>query len=179
MADHIAEKMGIQKNDPKRLTSGMTYVLSQMRGLGHICVPRDLFLSKAAELLGIEPEDSEKALTLAVGLMLAAIRKASDGTEMIYEPGLLRCEEEFPVRIARLMAVPRHYGQNIMRFPVQPNAIFSDEQLNAVKMVGNSPVSIITGGPGVGKTTVVGEIVRRAKLAKLTIALLCMAALLR
>lgn len=171
MADHIAEKMGIQKNDPKRLTSGMTYVLFQMRGLGHICVPRDLFLSKASELLGIEPGDSEKALTLAVGLMLAAIRKASDGTEMIYEPGLLRCEEEFPVRIARLMAVPRHYGQNIMRFPVQPHAIFSDEQLNAVKMVGNSPVSIITGGPGVGKTTVVGEIVRRAKLAKLTIAL--------
>lgn len=171
MADRIAEKMGIHKNDPKRLTSGVAYVLSQMRGLGHICLPRDQFLAKCAELLEIKPEDAERALNSAVGLMLAAIRRAADGTEMIYEPGLLRCEEEFPVRVARLTAVPRHYGQNLMRFPVQPNAIFSEEQLNAVKMVGNSPVSIITGGPGVGKTTVVGEIVRRARLAKLSIAL--------
>lgn len=170
-ADRIAEKMGIRKNDLKRLNAGVSYVLSQVRGIGHVCLPRDQFLTKCSELLEIERSDAERALQSAVGLMLASIRRAGDGTEMIYEPGLLRCEEEFPVRLARLASVPRHYGQNLSRFPVLKDAIFSEEQLRAVKMTANFPVSIITGGPGVGKTTVVGEIVRRAKLAKLEVAL--------
>ncbi len=170
-ADRIAEKTGIRKNDPKRLNAGISYVLSQVRGLGHVCLPRALFLTKCSELLEIDRDDAERALLSASGLMLASIRRAADGTEMIYEPGLLRCEEEFPVRLARLASVPRHYGQNLARFPVLPNAVFSEEQLQAVKAASNSPLSIITGGPGVGKTTVVGEIVRRARLAKLDIAL--------
>lgn len=171
LADRIAGNMGVQKNDLKRLTSGVTYTLSQLRLLGHICVPRDFFLVKCAEILDIDKESAEQALASASGLLLVSVRKAADGTEMVYEPGLLRCEEEFPVRLARLASATRHYGQALMRFPVLPDAVFSEEQLAAVKMVGNSPVSIITGGPGVGKTTVVGEIVRRAKLAKLSIAL--------
>ncbi len=171
LADRIAANTGIHKDDPKRLVSGVTYTLSQLRQMGHVCVPRDFFLSKCAEILEIDTASAERALSSAVGLLQAAIRKAPDGTWMVYEPGLLRCEEEFPVRLAHLASVSRHAGRALLRYPVLPDAVFSEEQLKAVKTAGESPLSIITGGPGVGKTTVVGEIVRRAKLAGLAFAL--------
>jgi exodeoxyribonuclease V alpha subunit len=59
----------------------------------------------------------------------------------------------------------------LAQIPAPPNSKFSTEQLLAVDRVSQSPITIITGGPGVGKTTVVSEIVRRAKLARLSIAL--------
>lgn len=171
LADRIAANTGIQKNDPKRLVSGVTYTLSQLRQMGHVCVPRDFFLTKCAEILEIDAESAERALSSAMGLLLVAVRKTPDGSWMVYEPGLLRCEEEFPSKLAHLASVERHSGRALLRFPVLPDAVFSEEQLSAVKMAGESAVSVITGGPGVGKTTVVGEIVRRAKLAELTFAL--------
>ncbi len=169
MADRIAEKMGIGKDSPKRLLSGVSYVLLQLRGAGHVCLPLPLFLDKCSEILNIDRDAAEKALSSAISLMTVCVRKSKDGTEMVYDPAMLRCEEEFPALLARLASVQRYAGQNLLRFPVRKDAVFSEEQLSAVKAAGSNPISIITGGPGVGKTTVVGEIVRRAKLAKLSL----------
>lgn len=90
---------------------------------------------------------------------------------MVYEPGLLRCEQELPLLIAGLMRTPHHFGERILKYAAPQGSKFSGEQLNAVIRAGKSPVSIITGGPGVGKTTVVAEIVRRGKAAGLNLVL--------
>ncbi len=171
MADRIAEKAGIGKSDVKRLKSGVTYALSQIRLAGHVCMPRTEFLQMLARLLEVDEPAAELALSSALADDLAAVRRSHAGVEMVYEPGLLRCEEELPKLVANLAARERHFGNVILGFRTPPDSMFSGEQLRAVETAGASAFSIITGGPGVGKTTVVSEIVRRAKAAKLRIVL--------
>lgn len=171
MADRIAEKSGIGKADAKRLKSGVTYALSQIRLSGHVCMPRGEFIQTVARLLDVEEANAEQALELALLEDLAVIRRSHSGIDMVYEPGLLRCEEELPKLIANLAVREKHFGHAVLNFRTPPDSKFSGEQLRAVETAGASAFSIITGGPGVGKTTVVSEIVRRASAAKLNIVL--------
>lgn len=171
LADRIAEKSGIGKNDDKRLVAGVKYTLEQIRTMGHICMPLLRFEKNVAELLDISEEDASRALRLAVENGKAVLEHSKEYGEMVYDPPLLRCEQELPLLLFNLLSFPRYWGEGLKHIPVLKGAMFSEEQLAAVKKVGESPVSIITGGPGVGKTTVVSEIVRRANLAKLKVAL--------
>ncbi len=171
MADRIAGNMGLVKADPKRLLSGVSHVLSQMRLAGHVCFPETEFVKTAARLLDVEEEAASGALSDAVSKGVASVVKGPDGMRMVYESSFLKLEVELPKLLANLLAKRRHAGEAILRIKPRPDAIFSKEQLLAVEAAGRSPVSVITGGPGVGKTTVVGEIVRRAKALGLKIAL--------
>ena len=170
-ADRIAGHSGIGKQDPQRLISGVAYALSQIRAAGHVCMPEALFREKLCSLLELDENAAEEAVKLAIQAKKAAIVPAPDGQTLIYEPGLLRCEQELPLLIANLIFTKRHYGEWLLKYQPMPGSKFSDEQLAAVERAGKCAVSIITGGPGVGKTTVVSEIVRRAKAAKLNLVL--------
>lgn len=171
MADRIASATGIGKDDPKRLVAGVTYGLSQIRLAGHVCMPRTQFLRMLSELLDIPEGKAELALDDAKFALSASEERSAEGDPMIYEPGLLRCENELPVLLGRISRQNRHYGQYLNRIPAPEQSKFSEEQLSAVKTVCGHSLSIITGGPGVGKTTVVAEIVRRARLARLKVVL--------
>ena len=170
-ADRIAAQSGIGKDAPQRLISGVTYALGQIRTAGHVCMPEPEFRQKLVELLEVDEARAVEAVKLAVQAQKAVIVPAPDGSPMIYEPGLLRCEQELPLLVSNLIFSPRHYGEWLLKYQPLPGSKFSDEQLAAVERAGKCAVSIITGGPGVGKTTVVGEIVRRAKAAKLNLVL--------
>ncbi|MBQ9336289.1 MAG: ATP-dependent RecD-like DNA helicase [Lentisphaeria bacterium] len=170
-ADRIAAQSGIGKDAPQRLISGVTYALGQIRTAGHVCMPEPEFRQKLAELLEVDEARASEAVKLAIQAKKAVIVPAQDGTPMIYEPGLLRCEQELPLLVSNLIFSPRHYGEWLLKYRPLPGSKFSDEQLAAVERAGKCAVSIITGGPGVGKTTVVGEIVRRARAAKLDLVL--------
>ena len=170
-ADKIAANSGIGKNDPQRLISGVTYGLGQIRTSGHVCMPEEEFRKKLCELLDLDETGAAEAVKLSVQAQKAVIASGPDGQPMIYEPGLLRCEQELPLLAANLIFTKRHYGEWLLKYRPLPDSKFSDEQLAAVERAGKCAVSIITGGPGVGKTTVVGEIVRRARAARLNLVL--------
>jgi len=170
-ADRIAANSGIGKSDPQRLIAGVTYALGQSRTAGHVCMPENEFRTGLGEMLEIEEAQAAEAIRLAIQAQKAVLVPAPGGQTMIYEPGLLRCEQELPLLVANLIFTKRHYGEWLLKYQPQPGSKFSEEQLAAVERAGKSAVSIITGGPGVGKTTVVGEIVRRAKAARLDLML--------
>ena len=171
LADRIAMKAGVAKDDIKRLVAGVSYTLEQTRLSGHVCMPRQELLLKIAETLEVEPEDAHRALMAAQQADRAVTDIAPDGTEMIYTPSFLRCENELPHLIKKLLRHPSPDGMRIASVPLEAATMFSEEQLLAVHKVAHSAVSIITGGPGVGKTTVVSEIVRRAKVKGLSVVL--------
>ncbi len=170
-ADAIAEKAGIARTDIKRLVAGVTYALEQIRHSGHICIPREEFLPKLAKILNVDETEAERALAAAALADRLDTDTAPDGREMLYDPAFLRCENELPILIRRLLMNEHHAGKNLAKIPQKPNTIFSNEQLAAVQAVSRSAVSIITGGPGVGKTTVISELVRRARAAKISLVL--------
>jgi len=166
-ADKVAQKMGIGHNDVRRLVAGVSYGLNQARLAGHVCMPRTAFIKFLCPLLSVEENDAEKALDEALSTKRAESCVSMEGDVMIYDPGMLRCENELPKLVKMLISAERHAGMKLGNVPVPEGTRFSDEQLAAVRQAALSPVSIITGGPGVGKTTVVSEIVRRAKICNI------------
>ncbi|MDD3118448.1 MAG: ATP-dependent RecD-like DNA helicase [Victivallales bacterium] len=168
LADRVAAAQNIVRDDPARIAAGITYSLNQVKLSGHCCYPETAFLQYAAELLEVP------TTTIAAGLQHAAERNRvvlvpqPDGN-MVYERIMYRAETELPQLVAGLLTVRRHRGALMAKVPPLEGQQFTAEQYRAVTNAAQSPVSIITGGPGVGKTTVIGEIVRRARSAKLKI----------
>ncbi len=176
-ADNIAKNLGIQHNDDKRLCAGIRYSLGQLSQAGHVCYPEKEFLDYTAELLDVEFTESERGLHLACQNKIAVIDTVNlDGnvpTRLIYGTNLYLAEKELAEIIPRLANYSHHKGTILQKFQnrTSTNLVLNKEQSAAVNSVSISPISIITGGPGVGKTTVVSEIVNRAKFANLKISL--------
>ena len=173
MADRIAKANGIGNGDIMRLQSGALYVMNQLKGAGHTCFPLDKFREEVASILGVEMDESDKGVRAALEAKKMILEKTfKDAGEMIYDKGMFLLEKELPNLIKRLLEFGQRRASAAISKPGTPSGKnFSDEQLAAVERCGKSAVSIITGGPGVGKTTVIGELVRRVSQAKLSILL--------
>jgi len=169
MSDRIAASLGIARNSPERISAGVVYTLNQIKIAGHTCCPQPTFLKQCAELLGITEAEAQDGLEFATERKKTFIDNVTQpGTPMVYERGLYRAETELPQLLWQLLnQTPQ--GRRMARIPAPREQRFSREQLEAVNRAVQTPISVITGGPGVGKTTVIGEIVRRARAANLRI----------
>jgi len=168
MADRVAGMRGISGNDHRRLTAGIVYTLNRLSESGHVCYPTNDFIEYTADLLNVEISDAAEGLKHAVKSDLVCIDRlslenGSESEEMVYKKTLWIAENELSFMLARMYSVKEHSGRKTVSVSVPRNTSFSDEQLDAVNAVGVHSLSVITGGPGVGKTTVVSEIVRRAR----------------
>ena len=163
-ADEIAAEIGIARNSPERLTAAAVYEMNQAIGNGHAGYPESAFARCVAELAGQPVELAMAGIDRAVTRRMLV---RQDG--MIYSPPLARAERELPERI-RLLAEAADFAGRRCRDAGPARLHLNAAQQLAVERVAQSPLTIITGGPGVGKTTVVGEIVRRAQKAGLRIA---------
>ena len=173
MSDKVAKSLGIEGTDPRRLRAGVVYTLNRLSESGHVCYPKEEFLKYTAELLNVDEKDSATGLEQALKDGLAMIDAVNDdeGTppEMVYKAQLYTAERELAHIIANIAAAKHHKGEATQRIDYRPAVNLSDEQHAAISAVGHHPFNIITGGPGVGKTTVVGDIVRRASIAQLKV----------
>lgn len=169
MADRIAFNLGIRGNDDKRLAAGISYSLNRLSQAGHVCYPETEFLKYASDLLKVEIAESARGLQIAEknGLVVTDLSRddsgISAGQRMVYDKSLFSTEQELSRHIRRLTGVSNHHGRKILKAVYSTNIPLNAEQLEAVNNAVFWPVSIITGGPGVGKTTVVGELVKRAR----------------
>lgn len=171
LADRIAEKAGIGKNDPKRMDAGITYAFAQMKLSGHICMPEHEFVAYVASILSVEETIADNALRNALLAGKAERIPSPEYGNVIYEPVMMRLENELPFRITLLLRSQKHAALPILNVPTPADSTFSEEQINAVNCTGKAAFSILTGGPGVGKTTVISEITRRAGIAKVPVTL--------
>lgn len=164
-ADRIARRLGIEAEDIKRLAAGIVYVQERLADRGHTCYPRESLLEEAAEILDVAPEHVAEGLERALlnGSVVAEVPAAEGGDPLIYLRRLWAAERELAAAVRALLRggseavqVPRNaLGGGFQRLnETQRQALFAAFQ---------SGLSIITGGPGVGKTTVVGEIVGTAR----------------
>ena len=174
MSDKVATMLGITGNDIKRLSAGVVYTLNRLAEKGHVCYPKEDFIQYTADLLEVELDEAQAGLTAAVSEGMATIDFVVEGSnpttsEMVYKTTLCTAEKELAFLVNRLSRVQSHRGQLTLNVDTKSYIKLSDEQRTAIHSVGHYPLTIITGGPGVGKTTVVGDIVRRANLAKLKV----------
>ena len=153
--DEMARKSGIRINDVHRIAQGIIYTLSQSQTSGHLFLHSGELCRNASVLLGINEKDNliQKQL---LDLVLNGRLNEDDGK--IYLPKNYVAERE-TARLAKNMIRPVQIKCDVENIISQSEKackmILTDMQRNAVKMAVTNNISIITGGPGTGKTTVV------------------------
>ena len=165
-ADAIAREMGFAANSVERLTAAASYCLNNLINDGHVCCPSQNLL---IELTKLTEQDEATCIN---GIMNALKKgKIQLDMDMFYTPKLAKAEKTLPYIIKSLASSRKFAGLKIANKRIQLSNRLAQGQREAVESILKYPLNIITGGPGVGKTTVVGEIVRVAKQANLSIAL--------
>jgi exodeoxyribonuclease V alpha subunit len=164
-ADRIAHELGIAADHPLRLAAGAVYAMTKLADDGHTCYPRAQLLQYAAQLLEVDVPAAESGLQRALqeGTLVADRAGADSTDDFIYPFPLYAAECELAESLSHLLNchVIRQY--NDIRFQGARWEMLNERQQEAVAAAFRSHISIITGGPGVGKTTVVGEIVATAR----------------
>jgi len=162
-ADGIASKLGIAADSVHRLKAGVIHTLESATDDGHCCLPREMLTQAAAELLGVELRPVENAINL-----LALAHDIAVEDEFVYLAGLHRAECGVAARVHGLLAaktaLPALDLDKALTWVQQKTGVaLAEAQQQAVRMALTSKLSIITGGPGVGKTTIVNSIVKIAQ----------------
>lgn len=170
-ADRVAKRLGIAADDPRRLRAAMRHVLERATDEGHVYLPLGMLLARAAQSLeGAAPEAAfQRALAeMEEGMYLALDRAfvVEDGTVLdpwdpripCYLPHQLAHEKRIARRIAFLQSAaagPLATPEELARAEDAADIDLHPSQREAVLRLLTEPVSILTGGPGVGKTTIV------------------------
>lgn len=155
-ADKIAASMGFDKLSTERVDEGLLYTLTEAESYGHLCLEKHAFLKAALKLL-----DTPELTT----------RMAANRAACLVESGQLTTYDQYVYR-AKSAHTERCLAQRIQQFlraktkgcinleteldgaEKRLNLSFAPEQRQAVKMALTQGLSVITGGPGTGKTMI-------------------------
>ncbi len=160
-ADELAEKIGYAKDSSARLAAGLLYVLSEAYHRdGQVCLPQEALLSASAELLGVQ----EQALEFELDELCRSGRAVrEDG--FLFLPAAHSLESEAASRLLTLSAIRLLHEIPNAREAIEATEkaegiTYSQSQRLAIERAALHPFSIITGGPGTGKTTITRALVR-------------------
>ena len=161
-ADAIASSIGYGREDTKCVRAGVAHALTSAMDDGHCGLPRDDLIRSGGKLLEVAEPLIERALDgeLASGEVMAGV---TDGREVMFFAGLYRAEQSIADRLLRLregrLPWPAiNAGQAIPWVERKTGLELSPSQRDAMRLALVSKTCVITGGPGVGKTTLVNSI---------------------
>ena len=175
-ADSIAMSLGIARDAPARLEAGLTHALDTAHADGHMHLPDEELVQAAGNLLGVAL-DSLPARVEALAAANRIVREnLGDRGPCCGLPAAFAAEVEAATRLAELVRTPgRTLGLDlnaaIHAFEHVTGLALAPQQRKAVEAALVDKAVVITGGPGVGKTTIVKAIVHLAKLVHRKVAL--------
>ncbi len=168
-ADALAQRLGLSPDSVPRAQAGIRHVLQTLSEQGQCAVPQAQLLIAAAQLLAIPSAVITEALTAELTQGHVIVETIADQPCIFLAP-LHRAELGVAFHLRRLLALPPPWPiiateKALPWVEQQTGVTLSASQRAAVAQTVNAKVTIITGGPGVGKTTVVNSILRilRAK----------------
>jgi exodeoxyribonuclease V alpha subunit len=174
-ADAIAQRLGIPEDALIRAQAGVRHVLQEIAGDGHCAAYRDHLVEAAVKLLAIPEGIIEQAIAAELREE-NLIAEPIAGQPALFLTALQRAERGIAEHVARLLGTPA-WGpiateRAIPWVEAKTGLSLSESQRAAVAQAVNGKLTVITGGPGVGKTTVVNSILRILR-AKGVAVLLC------
>ncbi len=168
-ADKLAAALGIEKESPVRIAAGVRHVLEEAAGKGDVFVPRQRLTRESAALLGVTEAMADAAIDGLARAGEAAIdarisTSTLDGGAAIYETGLYQAEVAAAAGLRRLLAAPPppvkiDLDRALAWYEQEARISLANQQAEAVRRALGGKVVVITGGPGVGKTTIVRGVV--------------------
>lgn len=162
-ADKIADRMGVARDDEFRIKSGVKFTLSYLAGEGNTFLPQDMLCEKAGQLLDLPIELIEEQLIDMAFEGDIYIEKL-DGRNAVFLAAYYLAEQNVckclsAINDAQLKPVAGGIDSLISRTENATGIYLSENQKHAVKTSLQMGVSIITGGPGTGKTTIINTII--------------------
>ena len=163
-ADQIALNMGMSADSPQRMKAGLSYALSQLAQDGHVYAPRDVLLNKTAELLRIEHSDTLETVLNQQILAgdLIADESVTTAEPAIYLPVFYHAEKNASARLRTISNTPSSltemgktldWPKLLAELARHSDIRLTEQQQGAVRAAFAHKVSVLTGGPGTGKTT--------------------------
>ena len=159
-ADRIARAVGMPHDSPLRARASIVHTLqTEAEEAGHCWTSEPDLLLHAQELVGISVEKIAEALAAEVD---AGRVVREDGR--IYLKNLFFSENRVAAKLRQLLDAPQSFGEidperAIKWWEGKTGFTLAPAQLNAVRLALRSKVCIVTGGPGVGKTTIIRALV--------------------
>ena len=164
IADEIASKIGIDKYSPDRIMQGILFTLNQSLANGHTYLPKRVLIEQSVKILGVESSFVEKGI-----MDLAYAQKVhlenKNGEILVYLMMYYICENGVCKEIIKLSQheikdLHINIDKEIKIVEKEDNINLAKNQIEAVKEAINNGVTIITGGPGTGKTTTINTIIK-------------------
>jgi exodeoxyribonuclease V alpha subunit len=165
-ADRIARQMGVPPDAPTRIRAGLLHTLGELANDGHCFAYRAQLLTEAKRILEVED------CSLQVDQMIAENELIAE-EDAIYLPAFQRAEMGAAHRIQRLQRAQRDRLSAFNAFDwdaafhlIDRDSPFhlTPQQAGAVRMALTEKVSVLTGGPGTGKSTITASIIRLLKM---------------
>ena len=162
--DKMALDLGIGYDNEKRIRSGIKYALIRATYNGHACVIKENLIQFAISLLDVTTENVEDGLIELRANDEIVIEEREKNDTWIYLSNFYHTEQEIAVRIKRLQEASnvkkiKNIETYLKKLEANSNIELSEKQKEAIELVNDNNVTIITGGPGTGKTTIIKSII--------------------
>ncbi len=163
-ADQIALKNGIAPNAFERLSAGVIHVLRHNLNNGHVCLPEEKLAATAALLVD---SDSHQMIDVMAEMeeqnIIISLKRAH--IRFYYLPRYYEAEHAVSARIfyrlkRRQEGILPDIDKFVGEFEKQQGIVYAQLQRKAIVLAITSPIMILTGGPGTGKTTAISAIIR-------------------
>lgn len=176
IADKIAMRLGITKDSDLRARAGLEYQLGEFTAAGHAAYPREELIGKTVELLEVDYLIVERALDYSITHERLIQQSDTRGRDLVYLPKLYHAEISLAKKLLQLQQgrhpCPTINVEKALEWVGQRSGIsLAASQQEALRKAIASKVMIITGGPGVGKTTLVNSVLMVLRAKKLRVAL--------
>ncbi len=162
-ADRLAATLGIARDAPERIQAGMLHALVLAAREGHCFLSEDELCEQSAKLLGSEPGAPAAqiaALAAENKVVLERPAGAAGAARAVYPLALHRAEKGAAQRLDQLLRRPGpplrlRPEDEVVAVERRTRSPFPEGQRWALLRALSEPISVVTGGPGVGKTTIV------------------------
>ena len=161
--DKMAMDLGIAINDVKRIESAIKYSLSLSSINGHTCVIKENLIKFVKELLKVEEKNIEEVL-INLNINEKVIIENREDNKWIYLNTFYFAEKYIAQRLITLnnaenIKKVKNFKSKFKELEEESNIFLSEKQKQAIEMVNDNNVCVITGGPGTGKTTIIKFII--------------------
>ena len=162
--DKMALDLGFDRNNSKRIKSGIKYSLMQISYNGHSCCLLENLEEYVSSLLGVKQDEIENNIINLKASGEIVIEERQAGEEWVYLEAFYKTEEQIAERLIKLNETKnvkfiKNIEDELQKIEKYNMIELSEKQKEAVKLVNNNNVTIITGGPGTGKTTIIKSII--------------------
>ena len=175
-ADRVGRAVGIGLEDPVRIRAGLQHILEEGTSQGHVYLPKELLVNQATGFLEVDQVMVEEALDGIIRSGLVIAQPAANGDDAIYLPRFAEAEAHLAELLLALSGRTRPLHPALRSRAIEEGSRragvdLTEEQQDAVEQALLRGLTVITGGPGTGKTTVLKAVIHALRSSGETVAL--------